>query len=53
MSLEEQGVNTLFLAIGMLRWMEDDSTEEVHRAPLVLIPVELERSSARERFRMK
>jgi hypothetical protein len=40
-SLEEQGVNTLFLAIGMLHWLEDDSSEEVHRAPLILIPVEL------------
>jgi len=52
-SLEEQGVNTLFVAIGMLRWLEDDSSEEAHRAPLILIPVELERASARERFRMK
>jgi hypothetical protein len=52
-SLEEQGVNTLFLAIGMLHWLEDDSSEEVHRAPLILVPVELERASARERFRMK
>lgn len=52
-SLEEQGVNTLFLAIGMLNWLEDDSSEEVHRAPLILIPVELERSSTRERFKMK
>src|ERR1700722_9015948 len=52
-SIEEQGVNTLFLAIGTLHWMEDDHSEEVHRAPLILIPVELERASARERFRMK
>jgi very-short-patch-repair endonuclease len=52
-SLEEQGVNTLFLAIGMLCWLEDDNSEEVHRAPLILIPVELERANARERFRMK
>jgi very-short-patch-repair endonuclease len=52
-SIEEQGVNTLYLALGMVHWQEDDSSEEVHRAPLVLIPVELERSNVRERFRLK
>ena len=52
-SIEEQGVNTLYLALGILNWLEDDSSEEMHRAPLVLIPVELERSSVRERFRLK
>ena len=52
-SIEEQGVNTLFLALGMLRWREADSTEETHRTPLILIPVELERSNARERFHLR
>jgi hypothetical protein len=52
-SIEEQGVNTLFLALGMLHWQDTDSTEETHRAPLILIPVELERSNARERFHLK
>jgi len=52
-SIEEQGVNALYLALGMLTWQEDDSSEETHRAPLVLIPVELERSNIRERFRLK
>lgn len=52
-SLEEQGVNTLFLALGMLQWYEADSSQEPRLAPLVLVPVTLERSSARERFRLK
>lgn len=52
-SIEEQGVNTLFLALGLLRWHDNDSTEETHRAPLILIPVELQRSNARERFHLK
>ncbi len=52
-SIEEQGVNTLFLALGMLRWQDADTAEETHCAPLILIPVELERSNARERFRLK
>lgn len=52
-SIEEQGVNTLFLALGMLRWTERDGSEKVHRAPLILIPVELERNDARDRFHLK
>lgn len=53
-SIEEQGVNTLFLVPGMLRWFEPDDRERKRplRAPLLLVPVELERSSARERFRL-
>jgi hypothetical protein len=52
-ALEEQGVNTLFLALGFLTWFEDDALNRPLRAPLILIPVELERSSARERFRLR
>src|SRR5262245_50167699 len=40
-SLTEQGVTTLFVAFGFLRWFESsDSTEEV-RSPLLLVPVQL------------
>ncbi|MGA9772930.1 MAG: DUF4011 domain-containing protein [Blastocatellia bacterium] len=46
-SLEEQGVNTLFLALGMLHFKESVDSEEIFRAPLVLLPVELNRKSAR------
>ena len=49
-SLEETGVNTLFLALGMLRWYESDTSQQVRYAPLVLVPVRLERIGARERF---
>ena len=54
-AIEEQGVNTLFLVPGMLRWFEADDRERKRplRAPLLLVPVELERSSARERFRLR
>lgn len=52
-TLEEQGVNTLFLALGMLHWYESDSSTEPRRAPLVLVPVALERSTAKERFRLR
>lgn len=52
-SLEEQGVNILFLTLGMLKWYEKDNGKELRQAPLILIPVSLERSSARERFRLR
>ena len=52
-SVEEQGVNTLFLAVGMLRWVDPGHGPGVLLAPLVLVPVELERKSARERFRLR
>jgi hypothetical protein len=50
---EEQGVNILFLAIGLMRWFEADDSEVERHAPLVLVPVSLERSSASEKFKLK
>jgi very-short-patch-repair endonuclease len=43
---EEQGVNTLFLALGMLHYTESKDSEQAFRAPLVLLPVALARTSA-------
>ncbi len=47
---EEQGVNTLYLAIGFLRWFESSKSDVERQAPLILIPVKLERKSASSRF---
>jgi very-short-patch-repair endonuclease len=47
---EEQGTNILFLAIGFLRWFEDDRSEEACVAPLLLVPVSLERRQGRQPF---
>src|SRR5437016_6659841 len=52
-SEEEQGVNVLYLALGFLKWFEDGRSEVERYAPLVLIPVELYRKGARERFQLK
>ena len=52
-AIEEQGVNTLYLALGMLEWYESESSDILRRAPLVLIPVELSRASVRARFRVR
>lgn len=40
---EEQGINLLFIALGALSWYESDSVEEPRCAPLVFIPVLIER----------
>ncbi len=47
---EEQGISVLFLGIGFLRWYESESSELERFAPLILLPVDLERDSARGRF---
>lgn len=52
-SLEEQGVNLLFLALGMLVWYEPENKYRPHRAPLLLLPVRLERSESREHFQIR
>ena len=52
-SIEEQGVNTLFIALGMLSWSDPATPEEFHRAPILLVPVELTRQSAAEGFRLR
>jgi len=39
---EELGINTLFLTLGMLEWFDTGRTEPL-RAPLLFIPVQLER----------
>ena len=49
---EEQGVNILYLALGLLKWFEDDKSDIERFAPLVLLPVRLERSSAADRFHL-
>jgi very-short-patch-repair endonuclease len=50
---EEQGVNILYLALGLMRWFDADNSDIARHAPLVLLPVRLERSSAAERFKLK
>ena len=52
-AIEEQGVNTLYLALGMLQWYESESSEIPRYAPLILIPVELSRTSVRASFRIR
>jgi hypothetical protein len=41
---EEQGVNILYLALGFLTWYEDEISKVPRVAPLILLPVELQRN---------
>jgi very-short-patch-repair endonuclease/DNA polymerase III delta prime subunit len=50
---EEQGVNILYLALGFLKWYEDEKSERERFAPLLLVPVNLDRTSATARFKIR
>ena len=50
---QEQGIDILYLALGFLSWYEDKNSDLERKAPLVLIPVSLNRTTARERFKLK
>ena len=45
-ALEENGANTLYLALGMLKWFETPTSTKPRYAPILLLPVEIIRKSA-------
>ena len=48
-----QGIDILYLALGFLTWYEDKNSDLERNAPLVLVPVSLKRTTARERFKLQ
>lgn len=50
-SLEEGGANSLYVAFGFVSWMPQQKQQR-YKAPLLLIPVALERKSVRSGFRL-
>jgi hypothetical protein len=44
---QEMGVSTLFLAFGFLEWYEADDSDKKAYAPLLLLPVKVERQKVR------
>lgn len=52
-SLEENGANTLYLAIGLLRWYESPRSEKARFAPIILVPVDLIRKSVKVGYIIK
>lgn len=47
LDMAEGGANTLFLAVGFLLWRKSATDASQYRAPLILLPVRLERRSVR------
>jgi hypothetical protein len=43
LAIEETGTNMLYLSFGFLEWYESDDSSQLRSAPLVLLPVSLER----------
>ena len=52
-AIDETGVNILYLAFGFINWREDDNSQYVMKAPILLVPVSIENDSALEPFRIK
>ncbi|HET6376700.1 MAG TPA: DUF4011 domain-containing protein [Methylocella sp.] len=50
---EERGVNVLFLALGFLRWYEDEKSNVPRHAPLILIPVSIVHDDKRAVFDLR
>ena len=51
-ALQEGDANTLYLALGYLLWRRNAKDERPFRAPLILLPVTLERKSVRSGVKM-
>ena len=51
--LQEQGYNILYLAIGFLEWKDKSKPKQKNKAPLVLIPVAMERKKVGESFNLE
>lgn len=47
---QETGVDTLYLVLGFIEWYEDEHSDKARKAPIVLIPITITRTSAREHF---
>jgi len=48
-AIEESGTNMLYLVFGFLEWYESDDSEQPHLAPLVVLPVTIERAGGKAR----
>lgn len=52
-SMEENGASTLYLALGMLRWVEGKRKASVRYAPIVLLPIEIRRKPGGKGYTMR
>jgi len=51
--LNNRGINTLYVAFGLLKWKESPASEEIIRSPLLLVPVALDRAGALGAFSLQ
>ena len=51
-AMEESGANSLHLALGFVRWSPADKKGADYRAPLILLPVSLQRRSMRSGYKL-
>ena len=52
-SMEENGASTLYLAVGLLRWLDGKKSTVARYAPVVLIPIDIIRKSANKGYAMR
>lgn len=52
-AFEENGANTLFLNLGILRWYETKTSKVARHAPLILLPVELIRKGGNAGYQLR
>lgn len=52
-SMEENGSNTLYMALGMLKWYENDVSTKERYAPLVMVPVDLNKRLQDKHYHIK
>jgi very-short-patch-repair endonuclease len=52
-ALNERGVNVLFVAFGQLEWTETGDATEQLRSPLILVPVELNRETLSDPYKLR
>lgn len=46
LAMSEQGVHSIYMAFGFLKWYESPDSDKAHRSPLMLAPVNLSRISS-------
>ncbi len=52
-AIEETGVNIAYMAFGFIHWTEDENSQYVMRAPILLAPISIENDSAIDPYYIK
>ena len=52
-SIEENGANTLYISLGLLRWYETEKSTRPRYAPILLLPIDIVRKSAAKGYTIR